>query len=166
MITFEAIRDMERSEKDSKKMQKLPEDLFQQLTEYFNRKREMSDKTSSDIIEIENVKMIISRLFDLRENKLLFMALTSARTGLPPENLTKDEQKVFLSMVEKIKNLRSDLLSCLDGQNRPRFTVKKDVPKFVGPDANVYEFKEGQVIDIPKPLSEFLLKEGFIEEVK
>jgi DNA replication initiation complex subunit (GINS family) len=166
MLTFDAIRDIERAEKDSKKMQKLPDDFFHQVSEYFDRKRNMNDKSSADIIEIENIKMIVKRLLELRENKMISMALTSARTGLPPENLTKEEQKVFHSMTENMKDLRTSIFSCFDGPNKPRFRIKVDVPKFVGPDMNVYEFKENQIVDIPKPLSDFLLKEGFIEEIR
>jgi len=166
MLTFESIRDLERAEKDSKKMQKLPADFFEQLSEYLGRKRDIKDKSSTDIIESENVKNIVKRLLEHREKKLVEIVLMGVRTGLPPENLTKDEQKAFLSMTENIKHLRSMAFSCFEGQRSPRFRVKKDIPKFIGPDMKTYEFKEDQIADIPKPLSDFLLKEGFIEEIK
>ena len=165
MLTFDSIRDVERAEKDSKKLQKLPEDFFDQLADYFIRKNSMSDKASADIIEMENVKNVIKRLIDLREKKLVEMALINARTGTLPENLTKNEQQIFQGIVGNIKNLRNSIFSCFDGSKIPRYRAIKDIPKFVGPDMKTYEFAEGQIVDVPQQINDFLLKEGFIEEM-
>ena len=164
MLTFDSIRDIERAEKDSRKMQKLPDDFFDQLADYFNRKNSMSDKVSADIIEMENIKNAIKRLIDMREKKLIEMALINARTGVMPENLSKSEQHIFQGMVSNIKNLRNSIFSCFDGKKTSGYKAIKDIPKFVGPDMKTYEFRVGQIVDVPDTLKEFLLKEGFIEE--
>ncbi|MBI2579534.1 MAG: hypothetical protein HYW27_01395 [Candidatus Aenigmarchaeota archaeon] len=39
MLTFDKIRDVERMERNEKKLQKLPADFIQDLRDYINRKR-------------------------------------------------------------------------------------------------------------------------------
>ena len=63
MLTFEKIRELERVERENKKLQKLPDDLLDQLSEYMQRKERIREKTSADIIELENVKNTIKRFF-------------------------------------------------------------------------------------------------------
>ena len=46
--------------------------------------------------------------------------------------------------------------------------MTRTLPKFVGPDMNVYELKESQAIEegqIPKPLNDLLLKKGLLKVV-
>ena len=106
MLTFDKIRELERNERDTKKLEKLPDDLKEQLREYLDRKENITEKTSAEILELENVKNTIRRFFDLRERKFANMALECVRTGLPPENLTKEEEKVFYDIVDLLKDYR------------------------------------------------------------
>src|SRR3989338_5559093 len=110
MLTFDKVRDMERLEKQSKRLQKMPEDIVEQLREYVKRK-ERGEKTSSDITELENIKSTIKRLFELREGKIVSSALDTVRTGLPPENMTKQEEGIFYRMVDELKKHRESFFS-------------------------------------------------------
>ena len=103
MLTFDKIRELERTERDMKKLQKLPEDLLEQIKEYLRRKEGMKEKTTSEILELENVKNTIRRFFEYRENKIIGMALDCVRTGMSTENLTKQEEKVFYEIVDLLK---------------------------------------------------------------
>lgn len=168
MLTFDKIRDMERLEKQGKKLQKVPEDVVAQLREYIKRK-EKGEKTSSDIIELENIKATIKRLFELREGKILSAVLDTVRTGLPSENMSKQEEAVFYRLTEELKKFREDFFSELgkeENQAKPMYRVKKTLPAFVGPDMKTYALKENDVINVPAPLDEFLLKEGVIEKAE
>ena len=46
------------------------------------------------------------------------------------------------------------------------YKVLRTLPAFVGLDMSIYELKEGDIKEIPKPLNELLLKEGVITEYK
>ncbi len=180
MLTFEMIRELERQEKASKKMQKLPENLPTELNEYIKRKEKMADKSSSDIMEMETVKNTIKRFIELRETKLIEMALTTARTGLAPENLTKEETATFFSLVETMKRHREAFFSEMNKeaaaepmtapqetrQERIIYRVKKELKEFVGPDMKTYRLVRGEIVNLPKPLNDLLLKEGLIEEIR
>lgn len=194
MLTFEKIRDIERAEHESKKLQKLPENFLEDLKEYLRRKERITEKTSSDIIELENARGIIRRLFESREKKLMEMALYTARTGIPSENLARNEEKTFFFLVDELRRLRETFFEDLQKepaikaekkdethekqitenppehsaliQKRTVYRVRKNMPAFVGPDMKTYELKEGDAVELPEALNEFLLKEGVIERVE
>lgn len=184
MLTFDKIRELERNERDSKKLQRLPDDIIEQLKDYLYRKEKIKEKTAADILELENVKNTIRRFFELRENKIMNAAIDTARTGMPPENMTREEENVFYNIVAILKDHREKFFEELQKEpkkdikeekeikknnNEKRFVyvVKKTLPTFVGPDLKIYELKENDIIEIgafPKPLNDLLIKEGIIEK--
>jgi len=183
MLTFEKIRDLERAERENKQLEKLPENVLQELGEYLRRKEAIKNKTEFDIREIENVKNTINRLLELREHKIMNLALYSARTGMPVENLMKIEEDLFNQVVESLREFRKKFYEELNTPTEPqktekndvkeeksivRYKVVKDLINFVGPDGNEYSFKAGDIIkedDIPKSLNDLLLKKGIIEKL-
>ena len=166
MLTFDKIRDLERMEKQSKKLQKMPEDINLQLRDYLKRKEKITDKTSNDILEMENIKTTVKRLFEMREGKILVAVLDTVRTGLPPENMTKQEEEVFYRLTDVLKQYREDFFTQLaKDDEKPTYIVKKPLPEFVGPDMNTYKLAEGEIVQIPAPLDKVLLEQGVIEKV-
>lgn len=166
MLTFDKIRDMERTERQSKKLQKVPDDAVAQLRDYISRK-EKGEKSSNDLIELENIKATIKRFFELREGKILSAVLDTVRTGMPPENMNKSEEGLFYRLTNELKRYREEFFTELGKEEKKSpymYRVKKTLPPFVGPDMKTYLIKENDVINIPAPLDEFLLKEGVIEK--
>jgi len=167
MLTFDKIRELERVERDSKKLQRLPDDIIEQLGEYLKRKERIKEKTTADIIELENVKSTVKRFFELRESKLLLSALDTVRTGMPPENMTKQEENVFYQLVDKIKQFREDFFRELQKrQEQNVYRVKKSLPEFVGPDMRIYKLNENELVTLPKEVEELLVSQGIVEKVE
>ena len=172
MLTFEAIRELERNEKESKNLQKLPDNITGDIKDYMKRKQELKETT--DILELENVKNTVKRLLEIRERKIVDLAIYSARTGLPPENLSPNEESLFSSIVEQLRQFRTIFFDDMNKKSatatsRTTYKVKKDVPEVIGPDLKKYKLNENDIIDetaLPKELNELLLKQGVIEEVK
>ena len=168
MLTFEKIRELERNERDSKKLQKLPADVMDELRDYMGRKTKTT--TSADIMELENVKNTIRRFFELREQKILSGVLDTIRTGLPLDNMTAAEEREFYEMVDVAKRFREsffeELRKPVAEEKQSVYRVKKSLPEFVGPDMKTYQLKENDVIVLPKELEEFLTKEGVVEKVE
>ena len=182
MLTFEMIRELERQEKANRKMQKLPENITDEIRDYIKRKEKNTEKTSTDILELENVKNAIRRFFELREHKLVEMAISAARTGRGPENLTKKEERVYYQLLDSLKDYREAFFLEINreeqkeaGQQEQKkeekineriiYRVKKDLQEFVGPDMKTYRLVRGEIVNLPKPLKDLLLKEGVIEEI-
>lgn len=164
MLTFDKIRDLERVERQEKKLQKIPEDTIEQIGDYLRRKEKTSEK-SSDIVELENIKSTIKRFFEHRESKILMAVLDTIKTGLPPENMTQNEEKVYGEMVDILKKHRQNLLTeTSKPSDRIFYIVRKSLPSFIGPDMKDYNLRENDVVEISSPLSDLLLKQGIIEK--
>jgi DNA replication initiation complex subunit (GINS family) len=172
MLTFEKIRELERVEREGKKLQKLPDDVIEQINDYMQRKEKTKEKTSADIMELENVKNTIKRFFELREHKLILAALDTVRTGLPPENLTKQEERTFYELVDVSKRHREQFFHEIGREKvtatdeKGVYRVKKSLPEFVGPDMKIYKLTENELVSLPVELEPLLLKEGVIEKVE
>ncbi|MFH0832843.1 MAG: hypothetical protein V1900_03940 [Candidatus Aenigmatarchaeota archaeon] len=173
MLTFEKIRDFERAERSEGKMQKLPDNLIEELNDYLRKKEAVKEKSSREMIEMENVKNTIKRLFEIRERKLMDSLLYTARTALPPENLMKSEEHLFYFMLEELKKFREktflELKKEETNEKRIFYRVKKSIPAFVGPDLKVYNLKENDNLDIdsiPKQVNDLLLEQGVLEMIE
>lgn len=169
MLTFEKIRDLERAERESRQLQKLPENLFSDVRDYLRKKDGM--KTSKDLQEIENMRNTVQRFFELREKKIVEFALYAVRTGMPVENLTKEEERLFFFLVDEMKRFRETFFANIAREEERKerkivFRVRKSIPAFVGPDMQTYRLNAGDVVSLPKPLNDLLLKEGVIEQVE
>jgi DNA replication initiation complex subunit (GINS family) len=166
MITFQSIRDVERAERDSKKLQRLPEEWNIEVQKYLEMKEAVQEKSPEDLLEIQNVKGILQRLLDLREKKLIDQALIAVRTGAPPENLLKAEEQLFWAIAESLKRFRAEWMAKpRDRTTEKKYAVKMSAGPFVGPDMETYEVKEGQTISLPPTVAEVLAKQGIIEEI-
>lgn len=173
MLTFDKIRDLERAERDSKQLQKLPENIMEQIKEYMHKKEKMK-QSSSDLMDLENVKNTIKRFFELREKKVIDAALYTAKTGLPVEHITEEEEKLYYAVIDDIKRSRDIFFSELQKepvirQKKLVYNVRRALPEFVGPDMNLYKLNENEVLQpdaLPKPLNDFLLKKGIIEKTE
>lgn len=193
MLTFESIRDIERAEKENKKLQRLPSQFFDDLQEYLKRKRADAFANADEMIEYQNIMNIVERLFEMREQKIVEQALDAARIGINPENLHENERNMFeqlsgaLSMYRKqffssLKSMPQDSdettarnetsvasatldASTVNTQTQKLFRVKKEVPEFIGPDMKTYKLKENDVITLPAPVAKILMQNGAIEEM-
>ena len=176
MLTFDKIRDLERVEKDSKKLQKLPDDIISQIRDYNNRKETIKEKTLSDMNELERIRISIRNIFDMRHRKMMECVFETATGGTPPNTLMKEEEELFNRLVDITRGFRESILSEMnrkesipinekteDISTKEVYKVILDLPEFIGPDMKIYKLRKGEIIDISKPLNEFLLKKGVIE---
>ncbi|MBI4895334.1 MAG: DNA replication complex GINS family protein [Candidatus Aenigmarchaeota archaeon] len=167
MLTFESIREIERSERDSKKLQKIPENFFDLVIDYMDKKDRIREKTSLELLEIENAKNTVKRLLDLREKKVMELALACSRTGTVPENLTIVEKDLFQRTIDILRKFRDSVSD--EMKKKPSeivYKVKKSIPDFIGPDMKVYNLRENDIVSLPRELVELLIKENVLEEIK
>lgn len=166
MLTFDTIRDFERKENAGKILEKLPDDLLDNLNTYL-RTKERSQKTSDEILELENIRNTIKRFVDSRVRKILESAFDYSRAGLEPRNLAPWEKDLFDDMVRSMKKHRSNVAEKLKKpvaeEKEEAFLVKKPIPEFIGPDLSLYRLNKGDVVKLKKPLNDLLLKKGVVE---
>jgi len=170
-ITFEFIRSVQREERSESKLTKLPENFYEKARDYLVKKKELMKKKGSKSVSIEigNIERLLEDIYNRRETKIVNHAIITARTGIPPQNLTKEEQKFFDQLVELLNFHREKTLNILLGKPKEEKGFKtimftEDVPEFVGIDLKRYgPFKKGDVADIPKENADLLINSGKAE---
>jgi len=174
VVTFETIRNIQRSEKENKSLTKLQEDIFAEISEYLKRKSERKE----DFLEVENIKNIIKDIVDRREHKIVEMAIMYVRSGVIPKNMTKEEEEFFSSLVKIIKEFRDSYYSTIisgsikkeeiiEKPEEPEKTViqiLEDIPEFVFGN-KTYILKKDEIASLPKDLEEFLIKKGVAKRI-
>ncbi len=107
VITFEAIREVHRKEKESSTLQKIPERFFEEVSEYL-RVKEAGKSDPANYIELENARMIVNDIIDRRERKVLEGALAFVRSGIPLDNMLEHEKDLFERVSEILRSHRRD----------------------------------------------------------
>lgn len=179
MLTFEKIREIYWKERESQKLQEIPENFFGDSSEYMK---------GSD----EPIKAALNDLIDSRQSKLLKMAFVAAKTGSSkPHNLLREEEPVFYSIVNSLKDFRSNILEGKTPANHPEKSeetrsapceaghvsgtqekiregfcmIKESLPSFIGNDMKTYHLKKGDRVYLPSDLMSLLVKNGVCERL-
>jgi len=172
MLTFEGIRHVYEEEKRNPGiLSRLPDKFFEELKEYIGNKKKAL-KSEEDKSELENVKIRLSSIFDMRERKIINSALDFVRDGPEPANMLKEEKELFDAVVSSIKAYRNAMSSVLDFSGKSEISderenkktenaeseddlipvdFKEDIAEFVGIDMKTYgPLKRGDIASIPR----------------
>jgi DNA replication initiation complex subunit (GINS family) len=147
-ITFELIRRIQREEQVLPKLTKLPENFYENTKNYLEQKKKIIaiKENKMNILEIKGIERLVEDIFNRRERKICNQAIITARTGIPPENLTGEEQIFFDSVMQPIKFHRVDKLD-------PIFAITQSI-KAPEPEiqAQIAEIEaETESVTAPKP---------------
>ncbi len=161
MLTYESIRKIIDEEKASPNLTKIPDDLFTQAKAYLTKK----STVEKDDWRLESAKRRLQDIIDIREKKILNLALYTARSNTKPENLTADENGLFNSLTDLIKKFRENLESVIQTKE-DLVAMKQDFEEFVGIDLKNYgPYKAGDVATIPRQNADLLIKRGVAEKI-
>lgn len=183
ILTFEKIRDLQRNEKDSKNLQELPKNFFQDVNEYLNRTKDNYSR------------FVVEDLIDMRIRKIVNLAINYFKTKEIPKNLLEEERKLYDIILNYISNFRKNVLegksfqeegiaikidektdSLKDNiqeiknlkielevkkEKNSSIIVEKDIGPFVGPDLLIYNLKKGERVTLPEDLKNLLIKYGY-----
>ena len=167
-ITFELVRRIQREEQKQPKLTKLPENFFPAVTAYLQQKKSMALAERKDAFELKSAEMLVEDIYNRRERKILNHAIISARTSIPPENLSEEEKIFFNAILANVKGRREHTLkSFFNAPAAPTVTFKEDTPAFVAIDEKTYgPFKKGDVAKLPEDNMKILIERGIVEEFK
>ena len=201
VITFEALYDLLRREKTRQELQKLDSIFYQNLAKYISEKKDIleSQKQKESVFaeqeikktqnQIESILKIIRELYEIRENKIIQLALINSRTksdtNLP--NLLPEEAQFYDLVIKGLNKFRANILHSVQNSNPPAMEKKEEpkeikrderpqnikfirfietVPKFVGTNLQVYgPFEKEDVASLPFDVSELLIKNNRAEEI-
>ncbi|MFH1182363.1 MAG: hypothetical protein V1702_05365 [Candidatus Woesearchaeota archaeon] len=186
VLTYETLFELVMREKGREELQKLDETVYSDILAYLSQKKELSrssemaDSNEHLIQQLRNIRRLIKELYERREKKIISLALIKSRTGSDAMDLSvllEPERMLFLSLVEKLDNARSEIIgSIISDHHRPaaaekpaeapkvehttRCVVKflSEVPKFLGKELEVYgPFSKDEVQELPKELADLLI---------
>lgn len=179
IITFELIRKVQKDEKDSPLLSKLPEGFFDSARSWLSSKQKFKDNLS--LLEIENGKKLIEEIINRRTRKIVTAALDTLRGGVPPENMLAEELKIFDQVLNILKNYQENIKGIAIGydniaeekindvkraveelkSSKDGLTIKMltEVPSIIAQEdlQNYGPFKTGEVAKLPKDTANILL---------
>lgn len=113
IITYETIRKIQRDERESQVLQKLPDNFFAAVRRWLEHKQKSKDTPS--LLETENAKKLIEDIINRRVRKIVIAALHTLRGNMPPEHMLLEEQKFFDSTLSLLKQFRQDMQEQISG---------------------------------------------------
>ncbi|MBL7170246.1 MAG: DNA replication complex GINS family protein [Candidatus Aenigmarchaeota archaeon] len=176
-ITFEYIRKIQRAEQHEPKLSKIPSDFYEKAKKYLDQKKKLAKKKSdrSSELELTNIQRLLEDIYNRRETKILQQAVFATRTGIPVQNLTKSEEKLFRQLADSLKFQRQKTLNIFTKKTKEKEEKTKlkkvkfteDIPEFMGSDLKKYgPFKSGEEGKIPFENAELMIKTGNAEQVE
>src|SRR3989338_3235279 len=161
MLTYETIRKILDEEKTSKNLAKIPADFFKQAKEYLDKKAQVSKDW-----EFESAERRLKDVIDLREKKVIMLAMYAARANTEVQNLTEEERELFNTVLNAIKLFRENIEKQMSTKKEEPVVILNDIVEFVGINMNVYgPFKIGDVVTLPKPNAELLVKKEYAKRM-
>ena len=168
MLTDETIRRIFEEEKNSQGLTKLPDDFFNQVRDYLDKKSKLI-RDESDQWSIDSIKRRLRTIFERRERKILNSAHGFIDSDVMPENMTPEESEFFQKVVECLKGFQDEREKGFEQQKEPLVlvTILEDVQRFVGINLRNYgPFRKGDVATIPEPNADLLIKKGLAEKTE
>lgn len=125
VLTYETLYEVLRKEKSREELQKVDAAFFKNVLSYLKDKQQAYDETLSknDIfsqserdklhIQLANVRKILRDIYDIRERKIINMAVNTSRTKthiVDTAHLLPQEQSLFKSLNEVLGQHRTGII--------------------------------------------------------
>ncbi len=183
ILTYEKIREVKLNEK-GEKLQELPPNFFENAFRYINLKK--------GAVEEESAKSLVFRIFQLRMRKISNLAYYYYKSDKLPENLERNEEKLYLDLVNGLRNhsdrfnrnfeeaMRKKVETSENQeenaeaqkkdkpkeQNIKRVKFVQEVPEIFLPSQGTCCFKKGEEKKLEEEEANLLLNKGFCETLK
>ena len=199
VLTYETLYEMLRKEKSREELQQIDANFFKDTLSYLKDKQQAYDDNlvKNDIfsqserdklhIQIANIKKILRDLYDLRERKIISMAVNNSRIKthiVDTANLLPAEHSLFQSIHAVLSQHRTGILHRMLEMREPEImpvvlplpeipkeveieAAKKHVKfidaieQFVGEELEMYgPYAANDEAELPRELAEILISQG------
>ncbi len=191
-ISYKTLRRIQQAEQTASGLTKIDTNFYRDVMAYVKNLEESvaSEKNPTKLKlfsdEISNTKKIINSIYELREKKIVYNALSTVRSGTPDlKNLLEVEKRLFDSLVEQIRSSRQEIFEgkkespqpetpktkpvapppAREPNTNPIVRVVEDTPTFVGTDEKTYSLRKEDVLSIPPDTAGPLIKKGVVKQV-
>ena len=139
-ITYESLYNLVRNEKTNGEIQNLNPEVYAQLVNYLKTKIQIyKDAKIKKLKEVDKIKIqivsarkLIKDFYELREKKILHLAINKSRTKQADDTNLLEQEKVILSKITDILDIyRKDILLELVNARLPysEDVIEKQQPK-------------------------------------
>jgi len=170
-------------EKSREGIQKIDEDLFQQISSRIEELIELRKKANNSEFEkideeLRTLRRIQKRIFELRTIKIINMAwaeVCETESGIEgKENMISIEREFYSSLINLLRNYRESILRARPSDDkevkgepeRILVRIKQDIPEFEGVDGKTYKLRKEDVVLIPSLNANALVKSGIAERIE
>ena len=163
ILTYEKIREVKLNEK-GERLQKLPPNFFENAFNYIKLKKGTPEE--------ESARSLVFSIFELRLKKISNLAFLFYKSNKIPENLEKEEEELYLNLVQILRNFREkfetrkieiEKVSNFETTKKVKFLV--DTPEIFLPCLGTCRFKKGEEREFETKVADFLLNKGFCKLV-
>ncbi len=188
MITYSEIRNMQRRERETTSLQDIGGDFIEKFSEYLKDKKEIvaRNKDESNPFaaemekkareEMENALKVVDSLFQLREKKIIYQAILSAKKDIKiynTSNMLKQEKELFENVLDIIRKHRKRISQEISSSEKIKKeekvlkTIKfnDSIASFVWKEEKYGPYEIGEEVQLPEELAELFIERGKAEEV-
>lgn len=172
-LSYEIIRKVHRTEKESSELAKIEDDFFESLSEFISEEKTKLNESKNNlddsvIRKLHNIKGMLNDIIYLREKKIINRAILKTKTDEDDtKNMTAEEQKMYIKITNILQSYQKQVKDCFDNESKleKQKTVKmqmlQEVPKFIGTDMQEYgPYKEGEELELIESIAKIFIKKG------
>ncbi|MBD3202882.1 hypothetical protein GF327_01195 [Candidatus Woesearchaeota archaeon] len=202
-LTYELLFKIVRNERKNPDLQNIDKDIYEKIIDYVKNKDDIYHSSKDSVTQkeqekiqtqIKNIKKLIKQLFNLREKKIIILAINTARTSseIKIKDILPEEKKLYDILVEVLSEFRKSVLDHLLKGTYPEYVEKKktrrkkgkqkseqenksnkikvrfldNIPKFVGPELEIYgPFEPNQIFFLPTQIAKILVDKKRAEKI-
>lgn len=168
-VTYETLFDLLRREKSKNELQEIDSTFYVDVVMYLRSKQNMLSNSSATVsraeqekirIQLKNIKRILRELYEIREKKILNLAVSKVRTGsslIDTSKLLNEERGLYEETVSILEKYKKGVLYRLTNYEIPSvsshstFQIRKEPEVVENDDLNEDEsYPEPQVQNTQK----------------
>ncbi len=178
MLNIEELAKIYQKELQTPHLLELPDDFFEKIGKYLvalEREQKGAEGLKKELVQeqLRETALLLDLLYQARMVK----AMIQLATGETPDTLIAKERNGFLEIKRVLGELHTfyergvvekKALMAPISTNRVLVIFQTDLKeKILGVDAKVYgPFKTGDVVNLPAPNAELLLRHGIVKKIK
>jgi len=193
-INYRTLREIQQKEKNSPVLTEIKSTLYSEISKYIedlkNRLKNESSSQKQTLLneESQNIQKIAINIYELREKKILFAAITKGRGGSPEiKNMIDIEKNLFDSIIDILKTTRNIFLKKDSTEKKqiepeeepvkpkkleeklsnsnPIVRVIEDIPEFIGTNEKRYNLRKNDILSVPEDMYEMLSRRGIVKKI-
>ncbi len=193
-INYRILREIQQMEKNSPILTELKSGFYLEISKHIdkltNRLQNESSSQKQTLLneEIQNIQKIAINIYELREKKILFAAISKARGGNPEiKNMINIEKNLFDSILNVLKTTRIHFLKKesfekktiepkeetveptnsedIQKSSNPIVRVTEDMPEFIGTNEKRYNLRKNDILSLPDDMCEMLYRRGVVKKI-